>query len=373
MTRLFATADNDGIYADRAVYGRGAMDLRAATWPVGVLDVPVGGNGVDGPGAALAATRLRVGAAFGDGIERSLSGREIAAFDALGAPFWFDLGDLTATATVRGLTGEQHVHGDRYPAHRQPDRPAASHSPSHWKVGFLSQPAGVAGGHLALAERALGLTLTDGRLLTGTAFTTEGASGSTPVSGAAVWWQPGDSPLGLRAGWLRERESVLGSTGAGAFGTLAGETAFAGADTEAAFGAWRVRASAEVGTADAVARGGIVSSVSPLTTSAGAVSVSRAFAGGATLRLAVSQPLRVESGHAALAVPAGRTREGEVVHHSLRADLTPSGRQVDVTAEWHQPLAVGELRVGAAVTHQSRHRAHAAPEFLVRGGWRWQY
>ena len=68
-----------------------------------------------------------------------------------------------------------------------------------------------------------------------------------------------------------------------------------------------------------------------------------------------------------------RTKEGDVVRDSLRADLTPSGRQIDVTAEWSQPLAVGELRIGAAVTHQPRHRAHAAPEFLVRGGWRWQY
>ena len=72
------------------------MDLRAATWPVGVLDVPVGSNRVDGRGAALAATGLHAGAAFGDAIERSLSGREIAAFDTLGAPFWFDLGDFTA-------------------------------------------------------------------------------------------------------------------------------------------------------------------------------------------------------------------------------------------------------------------------------------
>ena len=378
VARLFATANDEGIYAERAVYGRGAMDLRAATWPVGVLDVPVGGSRVDGPGAALAVTRLRAGAAFGDGIERSLSGREIAAFDSLGAPFWFDLGDLTATAAVRGLTDEPHVQGVGSPAYPQPDiantaNTANTAAESHWQVGFLEQPAGVAGGHLALADRALGLTLTDRRVLTGTAFTTEGASGRTPLSGAVVWWQPGESPFGLRAGWLRERESVLGSTGAGAFGTLAGDTAFFGADTEAAFGAWRVRASAEVGTADAAAHGGIVSSVSPLTTSAGAVSVSRAVAGGGTLRFAVSQPLRVESGRAALAVPAGRTKEGDVVRHSLRADLTPSGRQVDVTAEWNQPLAIGELRVGAVVTNQPRHRAHAAPEFLVRGGWRWQY
>ncbi len=369
VARLLQTANDDGIYADRAVYGRGALDLRAATWPVGVLDVPVGSSRVDGPGAALAATRLRAGAAFGDGMERSLSGREIAAFDTLGAPFWFDLGDLTATAAARGLVDEPRVDGTGYPAYR----PSGSAADAHWRVGFLEQPAGLSGGHLALAERAPGLTLTDRRALAGTAFTTEGSSGRTPVSGAAVWWQPADSPLGFRAGWLREPASVLGSTGDGAFGTLAGDTAFAGAAAEAGLGAWQVRASAEIGTAAAAPHGGIVSAVSPLTTSAAAVSVSRPVAGGGTLRVSVSQPLRVESGRAVLSVPAGRTKAGEVVQHVFSADLTPSGRQVDVTAEWHQPLAIGEFRVGAVVTHQPRHRAAAAPEFLVRGGWSWQY
>ena len=40
VSRLFLTADNTGIYADRDVYGNGRMDLGAATSPVGVLDAP---------------------------------------------------------------------------------------------------------------------------------------------------------------------------------------------------------------------------------------------------------------------------------------------------------------------------------------------
>ena len=39
--RLFLTADNTGVYADRDIYGNGRMDLGAATSPVGVLDVPL--------------------------------------------------------------------------------------------------------------------------------------------------------------------------------------------------------------------------------------------------------------------------------------------------------------------------------------------
>ena len=41
VERLLETADNSGIYADRAIYGRGKMDLGAATSPVGILSVPV--------------------------------------------------------------------------------------------------------------------------------------------------------------------------------------------------------------------------------------------------------------------------------------------------------------------------------------------
>ena len=52
----------------------------------------VTGETVDGPGAVLARTRFAPGGALGDGLARALAGREIAAFDSLGAPFWFPLG-----------------------------------------------------------------------------------------------------------------------------------------------------------------------------------------------------------------------------------------------------------------------------------------
>ena len=129
VTRLLETANDEGTYADQTIYGRGAMDLRAATWPVGVLDVPVG-SPADGRAASLLATRLRAGAAFGHGPQRALAGREIAAFDALGAPFWFDLGDFTSVAA----------------APRMPAESRAFAAPMHgWRRGL---------GHLALAERA---------------------------------------------------------------------------------------------------------------------------------------------------------------------------------------------------------------------------
>ena len=100
VSRLLATADKSGIYADGAIYGQGLMDLGAATEPVGVTSVALS-DGVGGPGSTLADTRFEPGGALGNGLALALAGHEIAAFDALGAPFWFPLGELAGSAPPR--------------------------------------------------------------------------------------------------------------------------------------------------------------------------------------------------------------------------------------------------------------------------------
>ena len=98
VTRLFATADKGGVYADPAVYGQGAMDVGAATSPVGVLEVP-GANAAWG-GFRLTALRFRPGAGLGRWDAPVAGGREIMALDELGAPFWRGLGNFTAAAAA---------------------------------------------------------------------------------------------------------------------------------------------------------------------------------------------------------------------------------------------------------------------------------
>ena len=90
-------------------------------------------------------------------------------------------------------------------------------------------------------------------------------------------------------------------------------------------------------------------------------------------RLSVSQPLRIEGGRAFLKVPVGRTPAGTILKRSLTAKLAPSGRQVDVAAHWHQPLALGEWRLGATWSHEPEHRANAEPEFTWLGGWLYSF
>ena len=374
VERLLETANDTGIYADPAIYGEGLLDLGAATAPVGVTTIALG-DLVDGPGTGLAQTRFALGGALGDGLARTLAGHEISAFDSLGAPFWYPLGAFagaapgpSAAARLRAFTAPRQ---DRETGVLRP-RTAALAGGDGLSLGIMQAP-GLEAGHLALAGQALTLgTARDG--LSVAAFSTEGIRGQNPASGATLSWRPDGSALGLTGGWIAERETALGSSAAGAFGRLSGSSAFAGIEGNARLGSWRLGAGAEIGTVRAAAQGGMLASISPLTTSAFAVGAERTLAGGDGLRFSLAQPLRVEAGRARLTVPVGRTQDGRVLRRSLSAGLAPSGRQIDLTAEWHRSLADGgELRIGAGVTRQPGHDAAADPEFSLLAGWRYAF
>ena len=375
VSRLYATADKTGIYAERAIYGQGLLDLGAATTPVGVTAV-VTGETVDGPGAVLARTRFAPGGALGDGLTRALAGREIAAFDSLGAPFWFPLGALAGAAPGRSMLARLRTfmapRGDRETGVLRP-RYAALTGGERLRLGVMQAPSpGTDGGHLSLAGRALSLgTARDG--VSVAAFSTEGL-GQNPASGGTLSWRPDKSPLGLTGGWIAERETVLGSSAAGAFGRLSGSSAFAGIEGTARIGSWRLGAGAEIGTVRAASQGGMLDRVSPLTTSAFAVEAERRLADGDGLRFSLAQPLRVEAGRARLTVPVGRTKDGRVLRRQIAAGLAPSGRQIDLTAQWHRSLSGGgELRLGAGWTRQPGHDAAADPELSLLAGWRYAF
>ena len=380
VARLLSTADDTGRFADRTVYGRGLMDLEAATSPAGVLGVPMSSLS-EGPGTALRETEVRTGASIGDGLELSLAGRELMALDALGAPFWFKLDDFAGTAATPSIRARVRdlmapVPDSRHTAGHDPGFGSGELRTHHharsdgWQLGLLQAPEGAESGHLGLAGRSLALAWSDRHALSGTVFTTGDEFEPAAASGASFSWQPAGSPLGLHAGWVGERESLLGSSADGAFGEMAADAVFAGIRAHARLGGWRVGASAEIGTVDSQIRRGLITEVSPLTTSAFALHASRPLDGDGALRFSVSQPLRVEHGRATLAVPTGRTKAGAVVRNAVWANLEPSGRQVDVAAHWRRPLAGGELRLGALATVQPGHRASENLELTVLSGWR---
>ena len=382
-SRLLETSDRTGDYADAAIYGRGLMDLDAATSPVGTTSVALAGT-VQGESAPLAVTGLASGGAVGDGLARSFAGHEVAAFDSLGAPFWFDLGDFASVRDVPSSASQlRSFMAPTSGRHGLGARPVLSLRREHgtWvpedegraglQLGLLDTPAGAEGGHLGLAEHALTLSLGGPGGLFATAFSTEGTDGASPVTGGLLSWRARGTPFALRAGWLGEREALLGTTAQGAFGGLSADAVFAGIDGEAGLGGWRLFGGAEFGTVSADRNAGLIADISPLTTSAFALRATRPLGNDRGLSLSVSQPLRVESGRATLSVPAGRTKGGEVLRRPVSAGLAPTGRQIDVAARWHRRWTdAGELRLGAVWTREPGHRAAADPSLALLAGWR---
>ena len=109
-------------------------------------------------------------------------------------------------------------------------------------------------------------------------------------------------------------------------------------------------------------RGGFVTRVSTLTTSAFALHAARALAGPGKLRLSVSQPLRVERGRAWLSLPAGRTGAGRGV--SQPGAGRPGAQRPAVgtsPGSGAGPLAGGELRLGAVLSLRPGHRQAHGP------------
>ena len=386
VTRLFATANKSGRYSDKAIYGQGMLDLGAASRPVGTTRIALGKT-VDSGGSNVQLTGIILGRALGDGLGRSLAGQEIAAFDKLGAPFWFKLAGFTGVARGPSSLGRLHALLEQPPVTSRtagrrvtftPDRVGGAVEQelgyARLRVGFRETPPGVAGGHFTLAQDATTLTLTGSTGMAATAFTTAGFAGRAPASGIALAWRPVALPLGFRAGWLAEQKTLLGTTAAGAFGSLATEAAFAGLETELAVGTWQFAVNAELGTATPHLQGGMLTRMSSLTTSAFTLTGTRHFADGSSILLTLAQPLRVEDGRVALSVPVGRTKDRAVLRLPLAADLTPSGRQLDVSAQWRYPLATdNELRLEATWTHNPGHNTRANPALSLLTGWRFTF
>jgi hypothetical protein len=92
---LLDTATDLGVPGTDAVYGRGLLNLAAALGPQGPLTIPLGAT-VDGAGAGLRETGLRLGGAFGPGPEL---GRAIT-LDGYGRAYWVDLDRRRTSAEV---------------------------------------------------------------------------------------------------------------------------------------------------------------------------------------------------------------------------------------------------------------------------------
>ncbi len=452
VARLLTMADNTGIYANSDIYGAGLLDLDAATRPDGQTMLFTG-TSLNGPAVAEALSSLTGGAAFGDSLARGLANLEIAAFDALDAPFFRPLGAyLRAPAAVharledrlwtlganpRGSLvwaqpgAELRIRFEQAADPRQAGGSRAYHEAGATfgqTLGALSFTGQVGGKPVFFGFRQhpgwrLGLRgagiVTPGTFSDDSAFASPylalarngGSAGLTwPLAtgslravafrGGAQWGERRDpdtshalgavleyqftgrvragaaSGLALQVGWLREPKRLMGSRTQGAFGALNGGTGFAGMSAHARISSrWSVFAATHLGWSHPqVAGQGLLQDVSPLVSSAFSVGM----AGGKfwrrddRLSLRVSQPLRVEAGHAAFRWAAGRTRDRQVRLREATLNLAPSARQLDVELAYALPVGAtgpgeqrtGALNLAALASHHPNH-SRTATEYAL--------
>ena len=297
------------------------------------------------------------------------------ALDDYGAPFWYEMGDFAATTDGPSMSARLRTFlgpgtgGLTAGGGSSGGMPAALGT----TAGIVRMPTAAGNGHLALAEGAVQVGAHEAGGLSATAFTTGPLRPAMPATGAALAWRPGSLPVGFRAGWISERETMLGSLGTGAFGGLSAGTAFFGFDGGLDFAGWNLGAAGEFGVVNPAATGGLIQEITPLATSTFALHASRGFARAGSLSFSLSQPLRVENGWAALTAPSARTKAGEVLYRSFRADLAPGERQLDLAAQWNRALPLGELRLGAVWSHWPGHREALGSQAAALAGWRWVF
>ena len=94
VNRLLTTANKTSIYANKAIYGQGLLDLDSATKPVGATARATGMDLDAGMVSQAQSSITALGSAVGEGLTNSLGQFSIAVFDELGFPFYISAASL---------------------------------------------------------------------------------------------------------------------------------------------------------------------------------------------------------------------------------------------------------------------------------------
>ena len=421
--RMMDTASRKDEYNQEAVYGAGLLDLYAATNPVGVRSISGAGDINEGIVYDFDATLLSSSAAFGDALQRALQTREIAAFDELGAPFWYPLASLTTTTSNRetlrerqarlfkrdnapvetAFGGQLALTSSRSGSSEQIDMSLRQPIESIVQTELLltagdlsTAPLGLhedksfAHPYLHFAGEGIGLggslQLGAGRL-TAMGFTSDSASTSKdiPVHAHGGLLEYAFEPfagveLGLQAGAMVEESRALGLLPEGGFGEMdESSTAFAGVSLDGALeDSWRFRASMLFGRTNLDTPSvGLLSTSSTLTSSAFrfALEGSDVLLDADRIDVFIAQPLRIESGEADFIIPVARTPAGLITRERISGvSLEPGGREWEFGTRYEmQVLENTVVTGGIGIVHEGRHSRWQETEFYGLANLRWAF
>ena len=397
VSRLFSTANKNGVYANSEIYGQGLMDLAAATSPVGQTSAMMSYS-LSGPMVNASFTSLQmITPAFGDAIARGVSNHSVIFFDELQAPFRNSLNNLVADYRnqINPIIGFDEMHNfSRSMSHTDSEFFEVGHAnfqnisnelvtPSHLlesqanqnqyfayfnesKKTFVSQ--GING------SWALGI-FKDTYLRNNSAlrskfnnpwlnYTASGASfgsikelnnafnlaytisaGRNKFSPNETFLEKNSSLLGLielqsnsklpslQFGILQENDSNSGLAGSGALsGTKNQITKFVGLSSVKNLLGGKIFGSIHWGQSSDISHNiGMLKSIKEVKSSSfgfGYIQYS-ILNERDQLTISIDQPLRVETGKLNLDVPVYRTKQKDVIFHSISFGLKPSGREIN--------------------------------------------
>ena len=329
VRRLIDTADHSGQYESLEIYGAGVMDLEAALAPMGRAS-----TGTSALSAFADSTRIVVPAAYGDlGARFAALDVEIAGLDEWGAPFWQE---------PHGFFASLGVDPGVLPRFESDDSPGSTPEPADFHLGFTP------GTYAARLGRGFAVLAGENRI------------GFESVRRAGWRW-----------GSLVDQGSWLGGRSSGAFGDgLGAFTAWIGRNEEFELSQhWRVGAGVTAAFAAASLQDGAMLAVDPTVLSTWNLGLEHGdLASRSRLRIAISQPVRAETGHASLTYLTGLS-DGEAVYRRTRVPLAPEGRMLDLSLRYERKLEAGRLAFQIAHGFDSGHRKGAS-EFRVGFGYR---
>jgi hypothetical protein len=342
--RLLASADNGFFPHDGAVelapgffhgysrqFGHGFLDHRAALLPIGTPVVPA----ISGGGTVAGQPLVLAGAATGDAVALALAAQDVLVVDGLGADFRMGAGALVARPVPEPLVTQRLAILARGPAGA--DRVSARSSADMVeRLPVTRLPLGEPDDVVSVAVL---LPADDGR------------AGAYGLGLHGRLEAPGGA-LRLGAHVLRDATGAMGLSGLGRGSVEVGATYSAVLDFEArAFlaGAGSVTAFAQVGLSEGE---------NPWDSAAGSASrfssvgfdlnLAGALRTGDRLSLGVSMPTAITSGTARLTLPVARNA-GEVVFAPVSVDLSPSDRELRLTASYATPIGGGWTLVAEGI------------------------
>ena len=132
VNRLFTTANKKGVYADKAIYGQGLMDLNSATEPVGQVSAMMSLS-LSGPMTPAILSNIQLTSpSFGDAITNGIGNHSVIFFDALDAPFRRSLSSLVSDYR------NQIINMDGFGSIQNPISHSVITNESEFEIGGLS-------------------------------------------------------------------------------------------------------------------------------------------------------------------------------------------------------------------------------------------